>query len=201
MNTYSIKKIYTSPDWSAIPTLNIATPYLDTPNNVTASAQLCYNDEALLVHLWANEPYTRAEERGIVGIPCLDSCLEFFFCPEDGDSRYFNIEFNANGCMFLGFGSSVENLIRIVPEDPEQKFFPHQISKTEKGWEIFYSIPYSFIRRIFPSFEVYSGKRMQANCYKCSDLTEPANYLSWSPIVGEPFTFHKPHCFGTMIFE
>ena len=53
----------------------------------------------------------------------------------------------------------------------------------------------------FTVFKAYSGKKMLANCYKCADKSEPPHYMAWSPIVGEPFRFHRPECFGEMIFE
>ena len=78
-------------------------------------------------------------------------------------------------------------------------YFP-QIEKKDGGWDLFYSVSFEFIRRFFPDFEVFEGKIMKANCYKCSDLGEYPHYLSWSPIEGEPFSYHRTECFGTMTF-
>ncbi len=199
MNSYDIKKVVGTPEWKNIPVLNIENRYLETPQNITACAQICYNDEALLIHLSTEEREIRAVEKGPLGAPCEDSCLEFFFCPMEGDNRYFNLEFNINGCLFLGFGTDIDNLTRLVHEEPEKIFEP-KIQKTEKGWEIFYSIPYSFIRRFFLDFEVKSGKSIRANCFKCADFSNPPHYMSWNLVEGEPFTFHKSHCFGVMNF-
>ena len=198
MKEYTIKKVQGTPDWSSVPTLPIDDRYFDTPDAIEAHAQICYNEEAICVHLSTVEENVRAVERGPVGMPCEDSCLEFFFCPNEGDGRYFNIEFNSVGCMFLGMGPNVEELIRLIPE--EEPFNP-EIVKREDGWEIFYTVPYSFIRRLFPDFKVYSGKKIIANCYKCADKSEPPHYMAWSPIVGEPFRFHRTECFGNMTFE
>ncbi len=199
MRFYSIHKVGATPDWTTLPSLTIDHPYLDTPDTITAGAQIGYDNDALLVHLWTTETEVRAVENGPLGMPCEDSCLEFFFGPMENDIRYFNLEFNSNGCMYLGFGSCIDDLIRLVPDEAEQIFAP-QITKREDGWEIIYHIPYSFIRRFFPDFVVYEGKTIRANCYKCADLTTPAHYLSWNPIEGDPFTFHRPTCFGTMSF-
>lgn len=198
MNSYDLKKVQGTPDWSSIPTLDIANRYLETPDDITACAQICYNNEALLIHLSTVEKDIRAVEKGPLGAPCEDSCLEFFFCPMDGDPRYFNLEFNINGCLFLGFGKSIDDLVRLIIE-PDEIFAP-KIKKTENGWEIFYSIPYSFIRLFFPDFEARNGKSIRANCFKCADFSTPPHYMSWNKVVGEPFTFHKSHCFGVMNF-
>lgn len=200
MKEYVIKKISGTPDWKNLPILEINIPYLDTPSDISAHAQIGYDDNALYVHLWTEEEKIRAVEKEILGCPCKDSCLEFFFCPMENDSRYFNIEFNSNACLYLGFGSNVNNLCRLIIADIDTFLLP-QIKKTTIGWDITYIIPFTLIRRFFPDFSIYSGKKIRANCYKCADLSEPPHYLSWSEITGEPFTFHKPHCFGSMVFS
>lgn len=201
MKIYNVAKVMSAPNWGALPSLDIDNPYLTTPAGITAKAQICYNSEELHVHLSTVEANIRAEVKDPLGSPCEDSCLEFFFCPNENDMRYFNIEFNMNGCVYLGIGSNVKDLVRLFPEESFKDIFAPDIKKTSDGWEIFYRIPYTLIRRFFPDFKVYSGKEIRANCYKCADLSEPPHYLSWNPIVGEPFTFHKSACFGNMIFE
>ncbi|MBE6596101.1 MAG: hypothetical protein E7641_00365 [Ruminococcaceae bacterium] len=200
MKTYAIRKMKDGICWKDIPTLEIDHPYLDTPlSGISAHARIAYDDEAILVNLFVEEKEIRAVETGPIGSPCEDSCLEFFFCPMEGDSRYFNIEFNSNGCMYLGFGTGIPDLVRLLPDENNHNFEP-DIYKNENGWGITYKIPFAFIRRFFKDFNVYEGKTIAANCYKCSDLTVPANYFSWNEVTGEPFTFHRPSCFGKMTF-
>ena len=200
MRTYEIRKMKVG-GWADIPMLEIDNAYFETPDHIKAYAQIAYDDEAILVHLSTKERVIRAVETGPLGSPCEDSCLEFFFCPNENDMRYFNIEFNMNGCVYLGIGSNVKDLVRLFPEEKFNDIFTPDIRKAADGWEIFYRVPYTLIRRFFPDFKVYEGKEIRANCYKCADLSEPPHYLSWNPIVGEPFTFHKSACFGKMIFE
>jgi hypothetical protein len=54
---------------------------------------------------------------------------------------------------------------------------------------------------VFPEFEAKSGKVIRANCFKCAEKTSRAHFRSWSLIEGVQNTFHRPDCFGTMIFE
>ncbi len=198
MRSYTIEKM-TDAGWDKIPALEIDHRYFETPDEIKAYAKLAYDDEAILVRLFTEEKIIRAVETGPLGSPCEDSCLEFFFSPMEGDLRYFNIEFNSNGCMYLGFGTNIKDLVRLLPGD-EKDPFSYEIKKEEGAWEITYRVPYDFIRRFFPTFEVYPGKHMRANCYKCADLSQPPHYMAWSPIVGEPFKFHRPECYGDMIF-
>ncbi len=200
MKEYVVKYTADAPDWDALDIAEINVPYLDTPDFYQAYAQVCYDEERLYVHLRKVDPNIRAEEKGLYGSPCEDSCLEFFFCPMEDDKRYINIEFNPNGCAYVGFGPDIETGLRLIANGGYEEILSPDIQRTEDGWEIFYTVPYDFIRRIFPAFESPAGKTLRANFFTCADLTEPPHYLSWNPIVGEPFTFHKQHCFGAIQF-
>ncbi|MBQ5747163.1 MAG: hypothetical protein IIV81_04390, partial [Clostridia bacterium] len=114
MKSYEIKRFQGGFD--EIPFLEIEEKYLETPDNVSARAQIAYDDEGFLVKLQTKEYEHRAVETGPLGSPCEDCCLEFFFSPMENDGRYFNIEFNSNTCMYLGFASSIKDLKRIVYE-------------------------------------------------------------------------------------
>lgn len=202
MKTYQVKQMTEGADWSDIPTLDIDTPYLDTPKNVKAWAKLAYDDEAILVRLRTEEYEHRAKEAGPLGKPYEDCCLEFFFCPMEGDLRYFNFENNSAGCYWLGFGESVgSRRVRLILRREDEDAFERAVNVFDGGWEITYRFPYEFIRRFFPDFRVYKGKKMRANCFKCADKTDPPHYLSWSPVSVENFTFHKSECFGEMVFD
>lgn len=203
MKTYTMTKVSGQPDWTAIPVLELDERYKLPPEGalVQAWAQVAYNDEALLVHEWAKEPVLRKELTGLLDPICQDSCLEFFFCPMEGDERYFNIEYNPNACRYLGFGTSIANLIRLIPEKNNDEFCPKAI-ETEGGWDLTYQIPYHFIRRFFPDFDPAPGKAIRANCYKCGDKTENPHGLTWNPIKRLPTggSYHQPAAFGRMIF-
>ena len=199
MKQYTITKIQGAPNWASIPTIRLEQRYESTPDTASATAQICYDEERLHLLLRAAEPVIRREESGPLGWPCHDSCLEFFFCPVDGDTRYFNIEFNANKCLFLGFGSGIDDLVRLIIE-PDEIFAP-DIRLCEGGWEIEYTIPHAFVRRFFPAYAPTSGVSIRANCYKCADEMAPPEYLSWARVDDENFTFHRPSHFGTMTFQ
>jgi len=197
MKEYLVKHAASS-DWNTAETAAIDTPYLETPDDIQAFGQLRWDADALYVHLRAVEKEIRAVGKAPLDAPCEDSCLEFFFSPDADDARYINIEFNPNKCVYLGVGSSVNDLVRMIPEEGIESIFEPKVNFTEDGWEIFYRIPLRFIRQFFPAAKLEAGVCLRANFYKCADLTDPPHYLSWSPIVGEPFTFHKQHCFGTI---
>ena len=199
MNTYTIIKKTNDLNWKDIPVALINHPVQTEDVDISAGAQICYDDSALYVHLFAKEANIRAEGKGLLDAPCEDSCLEFFFSPINGDSRYFNIEYNPNCCIYLGTGTNVNNLVRLIPEEGFP--FSPKANRTEDGWEITYQIPYSFVRQFFPEFSPCSGYEMRGNLYKCGDLTTPPHYFTWNELTGNVLSFHRPCDFGLFIFE
>ena len=195
MRTYTITPVSGTVDWSAIPALPIDLPHWGTETDIRAQARVCYDKDALWIKMEAEEAHIRSEEEGLLGNPCRDSCLEFFFSPIDGDLRYFNIEFSPTGCMYLGFGGDF-GLMRLIRNE---KIFSPLIERTAAGWEITYSIPYTFIRQFFPEFAAEPGRNIRANFYKCGDRTVNKHYLAWNPITGDK-GFHQPKFFAPLYF-
>lgn len=199
MNTYTIVKKPEILDWNLIPSASISHPYHSEDVDISASAQLCYDDSFIYVHLSAKETNIRAEGTGIYDAPCEDSCLEFFFSPINGDARYLNFEYNPNGVGFVGMASCVDDLVRFIPET---KFpFSPEINRTEDGWDLSYAIPFSYVRRYFPNFSPFSGYEMRGNFYKCADLTNPPHYFTWNELTGDELSFHRSCDFGLLVFE
>ena len=194
MNEYTIVP---KNDWLTVPIATMDNTLFPSESPVTAQAQVCYDDKALYVRLQAVEEDIRAELTGALDEICEDSCLEFFFAPMENDDRYFNIELNPNGAMYFGFGTSVQNLYRLIPEN--HPIHP-VIKRTENGWIAEYSVPYEFIRLFFPAFSPAPGKAMRGNFYKCGENTKIPHWLCWNDIPSERATFHCPEYFGTFYF-
>lgn len=198
MSEYIIRRTDSIPNWDKIEALPISNLLWSPPVPITAQAKLCYDDNGIYVQLRANEPHIRAENFGPMDSPCEDSCLEFFFCPVTGDSRYFNIEVNPNGCMYLGFGTGRRDLTRL---HPEKAAITPTVERFEGGWEVSYCIPYSFIRLFFPGYLPASGNAIRANLYKCGDLTVQEHYIAAFPIDLADPDFHCPKFFQNLKFE
>lgn len=162
--------------------------------------QICYDEEKLYIHQVAAEKNVRAEHIEPLSQVCEDSCMEFFFCPDSCSDRYFNFEWNMNGCLYLGFRTDRENAVRLHLKD-HKKVFNFRSALTDDGWEIFYEIPISFVRLFVPDFSLSSGKEFRANCYKCGDLTITPHYLSWNQVTSAAPDFHRPFDFGQLILE
>ena len=194
MNEYTIVR---KTDWDKVPVLKMENCLFPSESGVTAQAQICYDEKALYVKLQTVEAQIRAELTGLLDEICEDSCLEFFFCPMEGDDRYFNLEVNPNGAMYFGFGTSVQNLYRLIPEN--HPIHP-VIERTEDGWQVEYAFPVEFVQLFFPGFAPAPGKTIRANCFKCGNFTPIPHWLCWNDIPAERATFHCPEYFGIMTF-
>lgn len=199
MKEYIVKRVSGKPDWSRIEPIAIDVRYRDTKDDVCAEAKFCYDDDGIYASLTTTEPHSPAKGKDFLVEPCLDSCLEFFFSPVEDDPRYMNLEFNPNGIYYFGVGTSIKNLFRILPEN--RNVFGAKIKRRNDGWSITYKIPTETVKMFFPSFSLYSGKEMRANCYKCVEVAEEPNFLAWNDIGGPTLNFHRPHLFGKFIFE
>ena len=199
MKEYIIAKKNVDLDWNQIEAAPIDCCLWIPPAEVSAEARVCYDADAVYVQLRAKEKHIRAEETGPVGMPCLDSCLEFFFCPIPENRTYFNIEMNPNRCLYLGIGTDRYDGIRLLPHG--ENFLNAEVTRDPEGWSVSYIVPISFIQRFFPDFRAESGRKIRGNFFKCGDYTVKPHYYAWNPIELEKPDFHRSEFFGTMIFE
>jgi hypothetical protein len=200
MRTYTIRRVTGTPDWNTIPVLFVDQHLWLESDHIHTAAQICYDDEALYVKMQSYEKNIRAEHSSPLGMVCEDSCMEFFFCPEPDDDRYINFEINPNCCTYIGVGSGRADNVRLAPTN-EAELFDKKAVRSQDGWAVTYRIPVSFLRALFPGYELTPGKVIRANCYKCGDLTEKEHYLSWNPVTSKTPDFHRPCDFGAMLLE
>lgn len=198
MKNYVITRVCSEPDWTGIPALQVDEIAWLPDAGIRMMQQIAYDENGLYIHQRAWEKEIRAEGRDPLCSVCQDSCMEFFFSPVPEDGRYFNVEFNLNGCVFLGFGHGRHDSIRLVPESI-QTLFHVETARLEDGWEIFYRIPVDFLRVFYPGYTLEPGQEIRANCYKCGDQTVQPHYLLWNPSTSEMPDYHRPQDFGRMV--
>ena len=198
MRQYTITKVNGAPDWSQIPSLDVDNYLWCEELDIKMKSQICYDETGIYVHLRAWEKDIRAELTEPMSMVCEDSCMEFFFRPVENDLRYFNLEINPNGQMYIGFGLNGRNLIRLAIPD-EDTLLQKKWNYTEDGWEVSYFFPVSVIRLFFPGYELVSGNKLYANSYKCGDLTVKPHFIAWNPVNVPAPSFHEPEHYGLMI--
>lgn len=198
MRTYKITSVsgeVTRETWNSIPkTFVDISPWEEHPSPYRTEVQLTYNDEYLFVHLKTDETNIRAVQTKRDSQVCEDSCMEFFFSPDADDERYFNFEINPNGTLLV-FVCNRRITMNPVPED--EKIFNIESVVSPDGWELYYKIPFSFMKKYFAKVSPV----MRANFYKCGEKTNPEHYACWSRIPKEIFDFHTPQFFGEICFE
>ena len=200
MRQYTIKKVTGAIDWSQIPALDVDNYLWCEPLDIRMKSQICYSEEGLHVHLRAWEKDIRAELNEPMSMVCEDSCMEFFFRPQEGDLRYFNLEINPNGQMYIGFGPNMPKLVRLALQE-EDTLLQKKWNYTEDGWEVFYTFPVEVIQVFFPGYELKSGMKIYANSYKCGDETVKPHFIAWNPVDVVVPSFHEPEHFGLMVLE
>lgn len=198
MKHYTIARVSDPVEWAEIACLDVNNHQWLPRTDIRMKAQICYSCDGLYVHMRAWETQIRAVHREPLSMVCEDSCMEFFFRPQEGDLRYFNVEINPNGQTYIGFGYNVEELVRLVLPN-EDVLLQKRVVLLPDGWECFYCIPISVLRIFFPDYQLTSGKKIYANCYKCGDKTEQPHYISWNPIQSQTPCFHRPMDFGEML--
>lgn len=194
---YQIIHTADQPDWAVAPRAQIDQLLWKPQTQITAYAQLVCGDDRLFVHLHADEDAIRAEETDPLAQPCQDSCLEFFLSPAEGDARYLNIEMNPNCCLYFGIGTGRDDLVRLLPTQGVGALNAH-CTRSETGWDLYYSLPFSLLRLFFPAFHPHGI--MRGNFYKCGDLTQQEHYLAWNRVACAEPDFHRPEFFGELEF-
>lgn len=198
--TYIIAHIKGEPDWKGIAQIDIDDAEWTDSFGICAHAQLCYDDQAIYVHMWAEEQDVRATYTADDPFAkCYeDSCLEFFLAPLADDARYLNFEFNPNCAVCNEIGTHKEGRVRLLPD---ADVLAASSARTDDGWEIFYKVPFDYIRTLYPAFEAAPGMQMSGNFYKCGNLTVNKHYLTWNPIDSDTPNFHVPASFGILVLE
>ena len=185
-----------TPDWSQIEKINVDfANWVENPG-IKVEAQLAWNENELMYHGIAHEKDVRATFDAPGCEVCNDSCLEFFFMPE-GDTRYINVESNPNCAIWLGIGTDMPDRIRLLLQD-EKGILKMKANRTDDGWELFYSIPLSFMQMFYTGYEFKTGNVLKVNLMKCGDATPKLHWLSWEPFDPENKTFHDSKFFGKM---
>lgn len=172
-----------------------------------AFAQAFYTGSRLHVRMTAMEDMVSAVNVDRDSPVCNDSCLEFFFNPEPQVGQaYLNFEINPIGTFLLETGlTGQRTFLPNVPDQLLSVWHSHQSpgvnQKTDGSWSISFSIPHDLIKAHYPHYQAISGGRIAGNFYKCGDLTAFPHHGCWNPVNTDAPNFHRPDCFGLLIFE
>ena len=140
-----------------------------------------------------------------------DSCVEFFAQPKP-DRGYFNFEFNC-GAAFLcchitnpertpeGFKEFVKVPADLGPMIQARSSLPQRIDPELAEpvvWTLGFFIPFTLFEHYLGPLGAARGQVWRGNFFKCAEHNSHPHWASWSPV--DEFNFHRPNCFGTMLF-
>lgn len=197
MKTYDVTHISGTLDWSAIPSVALEQHLWSAEHSIRPAAQLAWAEDGLYLRMQVQEDKIHSRYTGFADPVCEDSCLEFFFCPEEGSSRYFNFELNPNGAMYVGFGYPNGQRCRLYRTD-WQSLLQWEPLTVPGGWGAQLRIPAAFVRIFVPGFTLESGCVLRGNFYKCGDQTENPHFIAWNPVENPTPCFHMPQYFGAL---
>lgn len=156
--------------------------------------RLLHNDIALFVRFDIWEENIRATYTQPNDPVCRDSCVEFFFCPDEADARYLSFEINPLGALLIGLGRS-GNDIRYLTDSRE--LFQIQTVRKENFWQAAFTIPFAFIKKYFNNI----SHTMRGNFMKCADRSITPHHGCWNLIPTDIPMFHVPQFFGEIVLE
>lgn len=155
-------------------------------------ARLLYSDFGIHIKFTTDEKPLCARETKRNGNVYLDSCMEFFFRPNENHSHYFTFEFNPLGTMYMSFRTSRSDFVN--PEN-EDSYFCIKSHTDKEQWSLIFTVPFEFIHEYFGEHT----KRFWGNMQKCGGAT--AHYLTLFPIATPAPDFHRPEFFGEFVLE
>ncbi len=199
------------PQWQSVEAMSIRCLLGDKPKFIpNTQAKLLYDDNNLYVIFCVCDHYVKAVAQETQGPVWEDSCVEFFFSPQNASPLpYFNLEINCGGTALMHYNrvprqdvSPLETteVERIEIASALPKIVNPEID-TATTWTIEYRMPLAILTK-FPSYtHPRPAVTWHANFFKCGDKTSNPHWLTWSPITNDTLDFHQPQFFGTLVFE
>ncbi len=165
-----------------------------------AYAKITYDDTGFNVNFTVFEKNPLREKTKHFEPVNEDSCVEFFvnFTPEKSD-RYINFEVNANGAMNVAFRKDRFCGTNLALSDIESLNIKTKLF--DDKWQAKYKIPFDFIKKYYPDFDIAKAEYVKGNLYKCGDKTKVEHYLSYFDIKTKTPDFHRPEYFGVFNIE
>jgi hypothetical protein len=218
-NRYQLSKLETRPEinavwdkvpWTGIQSIKLTYYMGDRPEHFPLTeAKIAYDNLAIYVIFRVKDKYVKAVHSNHQDPVYKDSCVEFFFSPDNNsDEGYFNLEMNCGGTMLFHHQTAPRtNQVHIAEEDIQQievaSSLPRIVDpeiEEETTWVVEYRIPFS----ILASYRDFSipdkGSLWRVNFYKCADDTSHPHWLTWAHIDLPGPDFHQPDFFGYLEF-
>ena len=197
-------------EWSNINSLTLQNKILNSPSFVpNTKVKMMYNKEYIYVIFRVKDKFVRSVNTEINSKVSNDSCVEFFFTPEQSKTAgYFNLEVNAGGTPLMRFQKRYNvDKIQIDIKDIRDIEITHSLPSIIEPeisepttWVIEYRISLKMLNKYYKITMPAKGVKWHANFYKIGNETSNPHYLTWNKIEHPQSDFHLPEYFGEIEF-
>ena len=202
---------WNKPCWEAANTFELKHVLGDIPVfHPEVKGKMMYDEKNLYVIFNVFDRFVRCKEKNINDNVWEDSCVEFFFAPDNAfPKRYFNLEINCMGVPLMRYNRvprKDSEKLKVV--DIRQIEIGHSIKDSFEGeitdpitWTVEYRLPLHILTTYSEIAYPRKGISWRANFYKIADKSTNPHYITWAPITNGTVDFHQPGYFGEIVFE
>ncbi|MDD5458973.1 MAG: carbohydrate-binding family 9-like protein [Phycisphaerae bacterium] len=173
--------------------------------------KLAWDQDNIYVIFRVEDRFVRAVANEYNGNVWQDSCVEFFFSPQNSvENGYFNLETNCIATILMRHQSSgMQNIVWFTNDELKQINIAASLPKGRQisneiqeptVWTLEYAIPLKILTKYSQLNKPAQGVKWRANFYKCADKTSQPHWLTWSKVLFETPNFHLPKYFGYIEF-
>ncbi|WP_232834822.1 carbohydrate-binding family 9-like protein [Pleomorphovibrio marinus] len=209
--TMEIDAKWNKPVWSTVPAITITHIMGDKPHFMPETeAKLAYDTHYIYGIFRVKDRYVISEETKPNGPVSRDSCVEWFFAPdEDSPHTYFNIEINAGGTTLFHHVTVPRKEYKVIDEEDISEItvatsMPSVISPeitSDTTWIVEYKIPIRLLKKYSNITQPSKGVTWKANFYKTANRNSNPHYITWNIVENPRPDFHLPQYFGKLIFQ
>lgn len=199
------------PQWQEIKAIEINNYMGELPQFQPSTRAKMMDDEEYLYGIFRiKDRFVRCINQDYNGPVHEDSCVEFFFSPDNSfPKRYFNLEINCGGTPHMQY--------HIVPRKEFKDLNVNDIMKIEIAhslptivdpeitepvtWVIEYRIPISMLEQYSNITYPKEGISWRGNFYKIAEKGSNPHFVTWSFVDYSEPDFHLPEFFGILKFR
>ncbi|MCG9793106.1 carbohydrate-binding family 9-like protein [Flavobacterium algicola] len=179
-------------------------PWGNVDDAIKVRFKIAHGNNAIYLYYDITEPEMKATYLNHNEAICRDSCVEFFIGLE-GETNYYNFEFNYLGSCLAAYGEDRydrkridKGTIDLIEVESNSKRIK-QGERTLFNWGIFIKIPIETF--VFSELKTFANTAARANFYKCGDDLLQPHHITWSQVQSDKPDFHLQSYFGDIVFE
>ena len=202
---------WSKPVWEKVPAMEISKYMGNKPSFLPSTfVKLLYDDEHIYGIFLVKDKFVHCLIQETNGHVSGDSCVEFFFSPDEAKPLlYFNLEINCGGVPLMQYVTVPRKEYVFLDEEQINKVeiahsLPRKVSTEimdDTTWTIEFKLPLNVLKHYAPISHPQKGVKWKANFYKTASTTSNPHYLTWSFVDNPKPDFHLPQFFGLLEFN